>query len=312
MKKHRFAVDRRVFLVRAGQGLGALGLGGILDPIEALAASEPPRVVVVQGTDPVKMLQAALKVFKGLEGFVKGKKVVLKPNMSFKNPAAWGNNTSPEVAAAVARACKDAGAAGIIAVDHAMGQGGQSLVSCGVAPALEKVGGIQVVSAHQRSDYTKLRIPAGKQLKAIEVPKVVTEGQVIINIPVAKQHNATKVSFGLKNLMGLVWDRAHFHEMINLHQGIADLATVLRPALTIIDATRVMTTSGPQGPGKVEKLDTIIVSTDPVAADAVAVGLTQWASQNLTPKEIEHIQAASLLGLGVADLTKIKIIKKRA
>jgi uncharacterized protein (DUF362 family) len=99
--------------------------------------------------------------------------------------------------------------------------------------------------------------------------------------------------------------------MISLHQGIADLATVLRPGLTIIDATRVMVNNGPQGPGKVEKLDTLIVSTDPVAADAVAAGLTQWASANLAPKDIEHLQAASLLGLGVSDLTKIKIIKKR-
>jgi uncharacterized protein (DUF362 family) len=111
--------------------------------------------------------------------------------------------------------------------------------------------------------------------------------------------------------MGLAWDRRHFHEMINLHQGIADLATLLTPALTVIDATRVMTSNGPQGPGKVQQLHTLVVSTDPVAADAVAVGLTQWNKQSLKPTDIAHIVNAGLLGLGQADLSKIKIVKKR-
>jgi uncharacterized protein (DUF362 family) len=306
--------DRREFIAQAGQGAALVGAGafglGLLSG-EALAEG-PSRVVVVRGTDPRKMLLAALGVFKGLEPLVKGKKVVLKPNMSFKNPPSWGNNTSPEVAQALAQLIQEAGAASITAVDHTMGQGGQSIAGCGVGPALEKVKGVKVISAHQRSDYVKKRVPQGKQLKSVEVPQVVAAADVLINVPVAKHHAATKACCGLKNLMGLVWDRRYMHEMINLHQGIADLATLLRPALTVIDATRVMVTSGPQGPGKVETLNTIVVSTDPVAADAVALGLTQWGGQSLAPREVEHILAASLLGLGVADLSKMKIVKKRA
>jgi len=307
--------SRRTFILEVGAGALALGAGAaglsMLGPGEALAAPSA-RVVVVTGTDPVKMLKAALKVFRGLDSIVKGKKVVLKPNASFKNPATWGNNTNPAVAAAVAQLCKESGAASITAVDHTMGTDGKSIKACGVGPALEQVGGVQVISAHQKSDYVKKRVVKGKQLKTTEVPRVVAAGDVLINIPVAKQHNATKVSFGLKNLMGLVWDRRHFHEMINLHQGIADLATLLTPALTVIDATVVMTTNGPQGPGKVQKLNTLVVSTDPVAADAVAVGLTQWDNASLKPSDVAHIKNAALLGLGVADLSAIKIIKKRA
>lgn len=305
--------SRRDFVRQVGQGAmlagaGALGLG----LFERIAEAAGSRVVVVRGTDPKKMLLAALAVFKGIEPLVKGKKVALKPNMSFKNPSSWGNNTSPEVAAALAQIIIEAGAAGCLAVDHTMGQGGQSIQVCGVGPALEKVKGVTVLSAHQRADYVKKRIPRGKQLKTVEIPKVVAESQVLINVPVAKQHAATKASFGLKNLMGLIWDRRYLHEMINLQQGVADLATLLTPSLTVIDATRVLTTSGPQGPGKVETLNTIVVSTDPVAADAVALGLTQWGGQSLTVKDVEHISLAGLLGLGEADLGKVKIVKKRA
>jgi uncharacterized protein (DUF362 family) len=300
-------LDRRRFIHTVALGAGAASLG-LLEP-EALAAKA--RVVVVKGKDPDKMLLAAMRVFRGMEGIVKGKKVILKPNMSFKNPAAWGNNTSPEVAAAVARLCSESGAASIAAVDHTMGAAGRSIKACGVGPALEKIKGVKVISAHKKGEYVRKRVPKGKQLKTVEIPKVVAEGQVLINVPVAKQHNATKVAFGLKNLMGLVWDRRHFHEMINLHQGIADLATLLTPALTVIDATRVMVNNGPQGPGKVQTLNTLVVSTDPVAADAVALGLTQWANQSVTVRDVEHIRAAGLLGLGVSDLDKIKVVKKR-
>lgn len=305
--------SRREFICKVGQGAAVAGAGALgLGLLEGEALAADARVVVVRGTDPRKMLMAALTVFKGLEPIVKGKKVVLKPNMSFKNPSAWGNNTSPEVAAALATLIAEAGATSIDAVDHTMGQGGQSIQTCGVGPALLKVKGCRVISAHNKGEYVKKRVVKGKQLKTVEVPQAVAAGEVLINCPVAKQHAATKVGFGLKNLMGLVWDRRHFHEEISLHQGIADLATLLRPALTVIDATRVMVNNGPQGPGKVEKLDTIIVSTDPVAADAVALALTKWNNQNLTPRDVEHIQAAALLGLGVADLSKIRVIKKRA
>ena len=307
-------IDRRAFLNKTGQGLvvagaSAVGMGG-LEP-EAEAAGKKTRVVVVKGKDAAKMLRAAMKVFRGMGRLVKGKKVVIKPNMSFKNPSSWGNNTSPEVAAAVAEMVRAGGASSIAVVDHTMGQAGRSIKACGVGPALAGIKGVEVISAHKKSAYVKKRVPKGKQLKTTEVPKIVTAADLIINVPVAKQHTATKVSFGLKNLMGLVWNRQYFHEMISLHQGIADLATLLKPGLTVIDATRVMTNNGPQGPGKVEKLHTLVVSTDPVAADVVALGLTKWGGQNVTLRDVEHIRMAGVMGLGQSDIKQIKIIKKR-
>jgi uncharacterized protein (DUF362 family) len=305
--------DRREFLKRLAQAAAAAGVGaatyGLLEG--SAEAAKKPRVVVVRGTDPARMLKSAMRVFRSLKKQVKGKNVVLKPNMSFRNPAAWGNNTSPLVAAAVAQLCRDWGAKKLSAVDHTLGGGARAMRVCGVQPALEKVGNIEIIAAQKRPEYTRRAVKRGKALKTTEISKVVAAGDLLVNIPVVKQHNATKISAGLKNLMGLIWDRRYFHSSINLHQGIADLATILTPGLTVIDATRVMVDNGPQGPGQVQKLNAMVVSTDPVAADAVAVGLTQWKRQRLAPKDVEHIKMAAALGLGVADLSKIKIIKKR-
>lgn len=68
----------------------------------------------------------------------------------------------------------------------------------------------------------------GKALEKTKVLRKVNyrsehQGQkqvVLINVPVAKSHSATGVSFGMKNLMGLVWDRTYFHSGINIHQAI--------------------------------------------------------------------------------------------
>ena len=308
--------DRRDFLIKTGSGALVAGVGGMgLLEGDALAAGKKEakaRVVVVRGTDPARMLRAALKVFRGMGDMVKGKRVVIKPNMAWTNPPAWANNTSPAVAHAVALLCQEAGAKKIAAVDHTMGEAGKSIKACGVGAALEQVKGVEIVSLHDKKDYVKRRVPRGKQLKSTELARVVTGDDLfLINVPVAKHHGATRVSFGLKNLMGLVWNRGHFHSMINLHQGIADLASLIPPGLTVIDAMSVMTSGGPQGPGKVEKLNTLVVSTDPVAADAVALGLTRWDKQKLEPAQVAHIMMAEKLGLGVADLSKIKIIKKK-
>ncbi len=148
--------NRRKFLKQVGQGAIISGAGVLsFGLLESEAIAVKTLFVFVRGTDPKKMILSAMKVFRGMSKFVKGKKVVLKPNMSFKNPATWANNTNPLVAQAVAQICLDSGASLITAVDHTMGQGGRSIKACGIGPALEKVKGVKVFSAHKKSDYTR-------------------------------------------------------------------------------------------------------------------------------------------------------------
>ena len=59
----------------------------------------------------------------------------------------------------------------------------------------------------------------------------------------------------------------------DLHQCIADFSSFIKPNWTIIDATRIMLTNGPKGPGKMKRPDLLILSRDQVAADAYAAHL---------------------------------------
>ena len=105
--------------------------------------------------------------------------------------------------------------------------------------------------------------------------------------------------------MGVIGgDRGELHD--DLGQKLADLATVVRPKLTIIDATRLLLRSGPQG-GNIDDVkvrDAVLASIDPVAADAFATTLF-----GMQPDEIESTVAAAKHGLGEMNLSRIKVIQ---
>jgi uncharacterized protein (DUF362 family) len=85
------------------------------------------------------------------------------------------------------------------------------------------------------------------------------------------------------------------------------MVTVLKPKLVVIDATRILSSGGPGGPGTVIPLDTVIASTDMVAADAQMVAMGTWYGRKFQPGQVKHIQLAAQQGLGRIDLDKLNI-----
>jgi uncharacterized protein (DUF362 family) len=110
--------------------------------------------------------------------------------------------------------------------------------------------------------------------------------------------------------MGVIWDREYFHSRVDIHQAIADLTSLVKVDLTILDASRALATGGPTGPGRIETPNTIIAGTDPVAVDAMGVSLVEWYGQKLTGSRIKHITAAHNMGIGTMNLDEVTI--KRA
>ena len=145
---------------------------------------------------------------------------------------------------------------------------------------VKSISGVYVLALQERTFFREVKVPKGKDLESVEVVKEILDGYILINIPVAKSHSATGVSLGMKGLMGLVWDRESFHSRFNLNQAIADLGTVIKPQVTILDATRALVSGGPGGPGEVKKPNLIIAGTDPVAVDSYGVSIVPWYGQN--------------------------------
>jgi uncharacterized protein (DUF362 family) len=298
-------VNRREF-IKAGLGIAAASM--LPKTLFGAAPTEAtgPIVAVARGANS-KLVKAAVGLLGGMEKFVKpGETVCIKPNLSFAANSECGATTSAGVVKQVVELCLAAGAGRVIILDHTIQEAALCVERSGMAAAITDKEKVSLLTLTKERQFAETAIPKGKELKTALVAKAVLEADKFINLPTAKSHSATGVSLGMKGLMGLIWDRGALHQM-NLHQAIADLATVIKPDLTIVDATRALTSGGPGGPGKTVQLDTVIAGTDPVAVDSYAVGITQWYNKSFSGKSVKYIVAASELGLGEIDTAKMQI-----
>jgi uncharacterized protein (DUF362 family) len=182
----------------------------------------------------------------------------------------------------------------------------------GLKKVTQEAGG-DIFSGHGRNVYRKVEIPKGKKLKEAEFIQDVLESDVYITFPLPKQHFATELTLGLKNAMGTVWDMELLHK-IDLHQCIADINTVRKPDLVVVDAIRILTTNGPKGPGKTEDIGEVCATTDIVAGDAYCASYFKnpKTGKPFRPAEIRFIKNAYDLGLGEINLSKVRMKKVKA
>ncbi len=264
----------------------------------------PPDIVVTRGGEPEELVRRAMAALGGMQKFVaQGANVIIKPNICVAyRTYEYAATTNPWVVGALVKLCFEAGAASVKVMDNPFnGTQQQAYKMSGIKEQVEAAGG--EMASMLPDNYVEMTIPNGKMLKKTAVYKDILNADVLINVPIAKQHSSSaRLTLGMKNLMGVVLDRGAIHT--NLGHCIADLNTVVRPQLTVIDAVRIMTANGPSGGSLsyVKKLDTVIASPDIVAADSYAASLFE-----LKPEDLVYILDAANMGLGRSDLQKLKI-----
>jgi uncharacterized protein (DUF362 family) len=274
------------------------------------AESNPADLAVVSG-DTERAVLKAIDLLGGITRFVKkGQRVMIKPNMSFAKTPDEAANTSPRAVATIARACMEAGAKNVLIVDHTLHKAKLCLERSGIEKSCKSIKGTHVLALNDEMFYQSVSVPQGKVIKNLKIMKEVMKCDVLINLPTAKSHSSTGVSLGMKGLMGVIWDRKYFHAKVDIHQAIADLSSIVKPALTIIDASRALITGGPSGPGKIEKLNTIIAGVDPVAVDSYGVTIANWYDKKFEVVNVKHIMAAHQMGLGNINLNQLRIKKE--
>ena len=266
-----------------------------------------PDIAVVKGKRTEAVIKA-INMIGGIGRFVKpGNKVVIKPNMSFNSGPDVGANTHPDIVAAVVRLCKDAGAAKISVLDNAFSS--NSHEASGMQAACNKIVPDCVHNVRSDRFFQEVEVPGGKVLKRTQILKEVLEADVLIAVPKAKSHSATGVSLTLKGNMGLIYNR-HFFHSYGLHDCIVDLFPLLTPAFTLIDVTNVMTTNGPNGPGKIINYDEVVASCDSVAADAYVTSACEWYGRKVKPENVGYLKEAAARKLGRIDIENMNIIKE--
>jgi len=278
----------------------------------AHAAGESDLVIAKNGS-PSQLLQAAMAPIGGMGRFVKkGQRVVIKANIAWARTPEQACTNNPELLSALIKMCYEAGAKRVAIWDHTCDNYQFAFSRSGLKEAAQKAGA-DIFSGHGHNVYKQIEVPKGKKLKTVEVLRDVLETDVFINFPLPKHHFATELTLGLKNLMGIVWDMEQFHK-IDLHQCIADINTVRKPDLVVVDAIRILTTNGPKGPGKTEDIGEVIASTDMVATDAYCATFFKHpkTGKPFKPEEIKFVKNAYDLGLGQIDLSKVRVKKVSA
>ena len=262
-----------------------------------------PDLVVVRGGEPEALVRRALASLGGIEKFVpKGANVVVKPNICVAyHTYEYAATTNPWVVGALVKMCFEAGAGSVKVMDFPFGGSAQeAYVKSGIKEQVEAAGGEMAYMPGFK--YVTTSIPNGVELKSTDVFDDILRADVLINVPIAKHHSLAKLTLGMKNLMGVVRNRSALHA--NVGQRLADLSTLLRPQLTVLDAVRILMANGPTGGNlnDVKKLDTILASSDIVAVDSYAT--TFFGMQ---AGDIPYITTASSMGLGQSDLKSLKI-----
>ncbi len=303
------ALTRRSFLACSMASLAAAGLA----PSVALADPDAPHLGLGKG-DPGPATRAAVELMGGMEAFVrKGDNVLIKPNMSFSAGPEAGVTTHPDVVEALARMCLQNGASRVYVMDHTLRDPAACREETGIGRLERELPqGVVVQTPSSSHRFQSADIPQGKQLASSDFLKEALAADVLIAAPVAKHHGSTGVSLSMKGMMGLILDRGSLHWKYDLNTAIVDLSTKLRADLTVVDATRALTSEGPSGPGEVARPDTVIASRDMVAADAKAVTMVRWYGRSVPPEKVGHIREAHERGFGRMDVENLSTRTARA
>lgn len=229
---------------------------------------------------------------------LKGKRVVLKPNLvEYHRDKVI--NTNPHVVAAVIELCRREEAAEVIVAE---GPGHWRNVEYLVAAS-----GLGDVLRHYQVPFVDLnhdepvKTPNLGRLTGLEylyLAQTVATADVLISLPKLKTHHWAGATLSLKNLFGTLpgicygWPKNELHWR-GIDNSIADIALTRTPDLAIVDGIIGMEGDGPLN-GTAKPMGVLVMGSDLVAVDATCCRLMQ-----LNPERIGYLFLGQQKKLGL-------------
>lgn len=297
--------ERRRFLKATATGALALSGSSIIAPNLNAQETLPQSVLsVAMGDDPAEITRRAITALGGIREFVpEGAEVIVKPNIGWARRPEFAANTNPHVIAAITELClQEAGADSVCVLDYTCNDSRQCYTLSGIGQAAQDAGA--EVEFVRSDDFVDAEFNGNFMTTWPVHPRMVpAPNRVLINVPIAKHHGLSELTLGMKNFFGSIGgNRGRLHQ--DIHRVMPDLTAHFQPALTVIDAYRVLLNNGPSGGdlNDVEMRNTVTASADPVAADAYGATLL-----DREPGNMRWIVNAHAQGLGEMDLERVQI-----
>ncbi|MEE4352363.1 MAG: DUF362 domain-containing protein [Desulfatiglans sp.] len=262
------------------------------------------RVLIVD-TDENRLQDAVKEVFDFFTPDLKGKKVLIKPNMLGETKVETRSSTSPHVLKEVVKQVETQ-TKNIVVGDCPM-----RLESRHGADTAGRVTGIQEAGLGYFKNIAKnvKMTSVGSEIIPIcPLPVDYLEADAIINVPIFKTHQLAGITCCIKNMFGIVAGdykpRTHSDagHPKRLAQFFVDIYRFKTPVLNIVDATYGMEGHGPNL-GTPRKINKIIAGTNGVEVDAVVAVM-----QGYDPDKLKSLQLAARQGLGSIHVDEIDIV----
>jgi uncharacterized protein (DUF362 family) len=257
------------------------------------------RVAVVKGErglEPVYRAMDLIEYWNALEPF---ETVLVKPNLITSHTYETGITTDPMVVEAVINKVQGLGKRAIVVeTEGGITSPDSAIHETGMMEVIERLGS-EYINMRKLKDKVELHVENPRKVKKFKVAKLATES-AIITVSTMKTLHHTGITMGLKNMFGMLTTRnkysMHRHGMNNV---IYDICKTLPPTLSVIDGFYGKSGKGPWS-GTPVKMDTIIASTDPIAADATGarcIGIDPWT--------VDHVRWLHEAGMGEIDEVEV-------
>jgi uncharacterized protein (DUF362 family)/Pyruvate/2-oxoacid:ferredoxin oxidoreductase delta subunit len=249
--------------------------------------------------------QAVDRAFELFPLDLRGKKVLIKPNVLRASGAEENIVTHPNVLRAVLNKVEAMKPAAIVIGDN------PGLFNYGSnEEAFGKTGLREAAGVYYRNIGTdSKKIPFNPDyIPEISISRAVLESDIIISLPKFKTHGLTVMTGAIKNSYGFLpgAQKAKLHRLAGgpdrFHEVIVDVFKLRVPDLFIVDAVVGMEGNGPASP-EYRDIGLVLASDNAVALDAVIAVM-----MGCDPCRLRFLQKAKEAGLGDYDLNSIEII----
>ncbi len=258
------------------------------------------RVAVLKGTSPVETTAKALEMIRSdLDTILSSEKpILIKPNYINSKHPSTGVTTDGRVVEGIVKFLRECRVEEIIIGE---GSGWADTFQAFEVAGIDKVAerwNVRLVDLN-KDEFVEVHPPNPLSLRRVNVAKAALES-VIVSVPKLKPHRMATVTLSLKNMMGALASKGSMHNG-HLSENIADLASVLRPSLSVVDG--IIAGEGHETSGNPVEMNLVIAGADPVAVDAVGA-----AAMSIPPTDVKHLVLAERKGLGTCSLEKISVL----
>jgi len=261
--------------------------------------------VMIQPASYETIREAVDRAFDLFPLDIRGRKVLIKPNVLRASEAKEGIVTHPSMLRAVVDKVETLAPASMVVGDNpGLFNYGANEESFAKTDLMEASGGYY---RNIGTDSFKVNFNPDF-MPVVSVSRIVLEADIIISLPKFKTHGLTVMAGAIKNSYGILpgAQKAMLHKAAGtperFHEMLVDVFRLRVPDLFLVDAVVGMEGNGPASP-ELREIGLVLASNNAVALDSVIATM-----MGCDPARLRFLQRARELGLGDYDIKGIEVI----